>query len=525
MARRRTTTNTFAGHVEGLKASYQAAKTGRFRPSLSGVSYQGTGADYHLTDNDLLRLIETARYHDRNNMIVGQGVTRLVDNVIQSGFNLDPQTGDANVDALLKARWAEWAGDPDRCDSAGRYTFRRKEWLTLRQMIVDGDVFHLGLTGGQIQTVEAHRVRTPSNTKQEVALGVKMDSMRRAIEYWIAKEDIDPRSLKKVSDVQPIPVRDRENRRVAFHCYLPERISQTRGITALNRIVDCVGMHDDIQFANLVKQQMAAALAIIRTRPMGASFDSGDQFGARESETVADGTTRTVENFSPGLFIEGAPGESLTAFTANVPNAEFFNHALLILTFIAVNLNIPVAVLLLDPKQTNFSGWRGAIDQARISFSRIQSALIEQFHAPVYTWKLWQWIATDDEVGAAFASLGPAFFLHRWNPPAWDYIEPAKDATADATKLDRHLSSPRRVYARRGMDWDDVAREIVEDRGALIELALQRAAAINATWPDAKLDWREILAPIKVPTAAPPAEADAEETQARQEEARAQDAA
>src|SRR5690606_1028361 len=102
--------------------------------------------------------------------------------------------------------------------------------------------------------------------------------------------------------------------------------------------------------------------------------------------------------YAPGIEYTGAPGEKLTGFSPNIPNAEFFEHARLILTFVAINLDMPLQMLLLDATATNFSGWRGAFDQAKIGFRQIQSWLLKRFYAPVYEWKLRQWIAEDPAI-------------------------------------------------------------------------------------------------------------------------------
>jgi capsid protein len=84
-------------------------------------------------------------------------------------------------------------------------------------------------------------------------------------------------------------------------------------------------------------------------------------------------------------------------------------------------------------------------------------------------------------------------FAHVWHPPTWQYIEPLKDAQADALRIDKNLTSPRRLQAERGHDWRTIAKEIVADRVALIETALEAAADLNSRYPEALIDWRELV--------------------------------
>jgi lambda family phage portal protein len=485
-----------------LKNDYAAGTNTRYRPAPRGVQISGSGADYHYrSETKFLRAIERSRFFDRDNMVVGQGVNRLCANVVQDGFTLDVRTGNKSIDKELSERWSEWANDPEACDYEGEKTFRKMESLVLRSVIVDGDVLALPLRDfGSLQMVEAHRLRTPSNTRKNVVHGVEMADSARRERYWITKEDLDPiLSLSRVSDVKQVEARDELGNRQVFHVYLPTRFSQRRGVTAFAPVVDAIGMHDDLQFATLVKAQVASCFAIFEELDIaigaGGAKPGTIRTGSQTTEANADGTQRTVEGVAPGMRVTGSPGVKLTGFSPNIPNPEFFPHATLILTFIAVNLDLPVAVLLLDPSNTNFSGWRGAIDQARMRFRTIQADLREGFHTPVYKWKVRQWMEESDRLRSAFLKLGEKMFWHRWNPPTWRYIEPNKDAAADDLRTSRGLISRRRRAAEQGYDGEELDAEIIADNGALLELAIKEAARLRGKYPDYPVTFQQILQP------------------------------
>lgn len=63
--------------------------------------------------------------------------------------------------------------------------------MALRRVMFDGDIVVLPLQSGELQIIEAHRIRTPAKAK-DIIHGVKLDSFRKRIEYWITKDDIDP---------------------------------------------------------------------------------------------------------------------------------------------------------------------------------------------------------------------------------------------------------------------------------------------------------------------------------------------
>lgn len=511
MVRRRNQQASIVSVMDDLRAEFRAGKDSRFQSRLQGVASMGSGADWHFrTEARQLHMLERARHYDRNDVIVGQGVSRLVANIVQDGFRLDPQTGDGGLDREMKWRWAAWAGDPDQCHSEGELSFAQMEALALRSVVVDGDVIALPLTDGRIQWVEAHRLRTPRSTKRNVIYGVQVDDQKRRIAYWLTKDDVDPlRPVNLVSDVRIYPARDADGNRQVLHIYSPKRFSQTRGVTALAPVSETIGMHDDLQFATLVKCQMASLIAILRERgpnwqPMGAT-----QYGEQTTDTAA-GYTRTIEGVGAGLEIAGDVDEKLSAFAGNVPSPEFLNHAHLILTFIAINLDMPVHVLLIDPSQTNFSGWRGAIDQARLRWKQIQSWLLGAFHSPIYRWKVRQWLQTDVAIQSLAAKPGIDPFGHRWNPPQFPYIDPMTDASADLLQVRNGLNSHRRIQAARGREWEEVADELILDNAYAIRAALREAREINAEFDEAAVHWRELVSlptpdGVSVAVGAPPA--------------------
>lgn len=498
MRRRAIEVTSTAQAFADMKADYAAARPSRHRRTRTGIAPSGAGADYHYrSEADYLRLMENARDMDRNDVVVGQAIDRAVTNTIQDGFRLDPDTGDDDLDQDLVERWEAWGENPDDCDAAGEHSFKELEYFSLRAAFVDGDMVSIGTQDGQLEMIEAHRIRTPRNTKRNVVHGVLLDASRKRLEYWITKEEVDPfKPVSRVSDITPRPVRDALGGRILFHTYLPKRVSQTRGVTALAPIFDVLDKFEDIQFAKLIQAQIVSCFAIFRQQSGEGGFVPDKSVeGAVSTQTLGDGATRTIEGIAPGMDIVGAPGEELKGFSPNVPNPEFFDHVRLMLTLVGINLGLPLILVLMDGSETNFSGWRGAFAQAKLGFQRNQRRLCERFHRPVYLWKLQQWIADDPVLRKRANAIGARITKHTWNKPIWEYIEPVKDVTADLIRVRNGLTSPRRRARERGTEWNQVAREISEDNRTAIVLAKETAADINKQFSDDPnpVHWREVL--------------------------------
>jgi len=495
--RRSLEADTRVGDVfDTLRSDYNATRRSRYRRERSNVPWSGASADYHLRSaTDHLRLMELARDMDRNDVIIGQAIDRAVDNIVQQGFTLDANSGDPELDKAITADHLEWASDPDQCDAAGELAYGEKQWLDERQMLVDGDVVELPLREGSLQCVEAHRVRTPSSSRRKnVVSGVVMNKRRRREEYWITKEEIDPlKPLGLMSEIKPYRVRDGDGNRQLFHVYNARRATQTRGVTALAPLFDLAAQFEDIQFAKLVQEQIVSCFAILHEVDAGIRTSKGAQKGEQETVSLEDGTTRTIEGIAPGMEIFGSPGARMTGFSPNIPQPEYFPHVRLVLTLLGVNLGLPLVLLIMDASETNFSGWRGAVDQARLGFRRNQFGLENRLLRPAHRWRCRRLLKRDRAVRRLHESGAVNVFRHDWVAPTWPYIQPLQDAQTDLLQMRNALTSPRRIQAERSRNWETITDEIVEDNALAIEKAMKRADKINAAHGEQKVHWRELI--------------------------------
>jgi capsid protein len=271
-------------------------------------------------------------------------------------------------------------------------------------------------------------------------------------------------------------------------------------------MADTADHWDDLNFANLVGAKVQSCYTILREMEAAApGIPTPGNDHSETTETRPDGETRPLADIAPGFEVYGFKGEKLRGFMPTIPGVQFFDHSRLLLGFLAVNLDLPLCVFLLDAESTNFSGFRGAIDQARQRWKEIQTWLQGSLHRPVYEWKVRQWAVTDPALRAAVqrvddlrATLGyvPAGevdpFAHVWHAQELPYIQPVDDATADILQAKGLLSSPRRLAAMRGIDFSDLTDEIVADHGRRIEMAHAKAEDLNKRL-GLDLTWRDIL--------------------------------
>ena len=484
---------TIQSEFADIRADYDATRYSRFVRRRTGVAPMGASADYHFrTEKEYYDLIEQARDMDRNDGLVGILADRRVDNIVQSGFTLDPKTGDKELDNALWQWWEDLSTDPDQCDVTGECTWKEIERQACRSESIDGDIIITGTEDGTFQLLESHLIRTKSKT-DDTFLGVTTDAVGRRLQYHVADE---LSQFGQFGDVTPVDVRNEDGIRQVFHVFNPKRANVTRGVTQLAPVFSLSGMLEDINFAKLVQQQVVSCFAVFRKMAAGGNrLPSADGYGDAKTETTAAGS-RQLEGVSPGMEVIGQPGEELQGFSPNVPNSEYFQQVKLILQIIGVNFGLPLCLVLMDGSETNFSGWRGAVDEARKGFIADQMNLVRRLNRPAYIWRLWYELQQKgSQFKKSFNKLQQGIFRHNWNLPTWSYIEPVADAQGDAEQLKNALTSPRRLHAARGKDWEEIAEESIADNAFAIQKAQTQAAAINAEFPNGPgITWRDLIA-------------------------------
>ena len=479
------------------KGYAMASRRGSQKRRRSGVPSHGAGADYHYRgDNDWLWMSELAWDLYRNDPIVGSIADRAVEQTLQGGIGYDPDTGDTGLDRFLKSWWDEITIDPRQCSSDHELDFGQQEEIVLRTTLMAGDLFALPLDDGTVDLVEGHLCRSPSRSVRERPVhGVEfVPGTRRRAAYWFLKDNTDPfRTNINKGDLSPYPAWTDDGERNVWHVRFPKRATQTRGITALAPIFDTASYHADLQFLQMVKARAQSLFAFIRSR----STEFNPAYLAAESkmgrDATADRAKRAEEEFlsnerqysaiGAGSVISSLPGETVTMANSNTPNAEFFEHYKTLLTFVGVNLGMPLVMALMDASHTNFSGFRGAVDQARIGFRKNQKRLIRNFHAPYRRFKLLRLADEDDAVRKALEKTENRrskvdLFGGQWQPPAWPYLEPGKDAAADLLRTANSLSSPRRIARERGADIETLFAETIADNERGFDRACEAASRL-----------------------------------------------
>jgi capsid protein len=495
----------FASGTHGqMEAEYQAAKNTRFQ-RYRRIIQSGSGPDWHYrTQHDFMKIMEYARDMDRNDVVLGSIIDRSAINTIQGGAKLDFHTGDSSFDRDLLAGWREYTGIAENIDITGEDTLSDMEFTSFRSAKVDGDVWPVCMDDGRFQMFEAHRVRTPTRTKRNIFQGVELDGYRKPLTAWMTMEDMQfDMGQTVIKDYAQYPIRDKNGiRRVLqVHTNTKKRFTQTRGISGLAPCFDLIGMHDDIEFAAVLRQQVSNALIIFKERDKDFLGGSQEGLGETTQTTRQDGSVETLQSIGPGTIVSGQPGEKYRMDSPNVPGEQFLPHVKMILTLIGINLGMPLILVLMDASETNFSGWRGAFDQAKMGFQHNQRQMIRRFNDPVLQIHLAQRriqsLSFSHQLDLIIAKHGQHGF-YTWHQPTWPYINPMEDRQADLIAVANYQEAPSTNAARNGRDYRSEMRKGIADRGMAIEMAMAEADRLNSLRKgQPEVSWRELYTPLQ----------------------------
>ena len=493
-----------------MSAIYDAARVTRFNRIRGDL---GGSGDSHLTDQDLWNLRERAREYERNGTISKALFQRIADNVVRTGFDFQPKTGEIDVNQALKAKFDDWANDKNKSDSAGKFTFSKLTQINLASMLRDGDYFNVLHRGkargtktlrGTIQGLEGDRCVSPgskvNNTIEQsksnssnpnIILGVEVDAMNRPEAYHFTRHPSRTLTSSK-RQIKRTAARFDDGSPQVLHMFDPDRYSMTRSVSGLVQAFDLIEKIEDSNFAELVRLQISGCVAMFLGQHVDTETRSTLKFGPQETVNVDSSNTDTLEEFRPGMVVHGRPGETLEGFSPNIPNAEFLPFTRRILRMIAMEFGIPYELLMLDTTDTTFHGYRGVLVEARKRFQWLQQILKWNFLNPSANWIINIFLEDDDELADLVLKAKVNPFEYTFQSPGFPYVDPLKDVMADALAIASNLISPSEAVARQGGVYSEVIRQKIEDMALAILLAIEAAQEITDK-TKVEVDYRLLL--------------------------------
>ena len=399
-----------------------------------------------------------ARYEVANNSYARGIVLTLANDVVGTGPRLQLQTEDGPANRRIEREFAAWAkaiglAEKLRTMRAARAT--------------DGESFALLTSNRKLATpiqldlklIEADQVTTPDFTGllPFAVDGIVFDEAGNPVVYHVLNRHPGDAAVWLISDYEAIPAS------AVIHWYRSDRPGQSRGIP------------DIMPALPLFAQLRRFTLAVLAAAETAADFA-----GILYTDAPANGEADAAEPFEPielekRALVTMPGGWKMSQMQAEQPATTYAEFKHEILNEIARCLNLPFNVAAGNSSGYNYAS--GRLDhQTYFKSLRVDQSHLERV---VLDRVLAAWL--DEAVlipGLLPAGLGPiADWPHQWFWDGQEHVDPAKEATAQATRLANNTTTLAYEYARQGRDWEDALNQRAKEIALMNQLGLPFAPA------------------------------------------------
>ncbi len=394
-----------------------------------------------------------ARYETANNSYARGIVLTLAHDVVGTGPRLQMLTGDSEANRRIEQAFMLWA----------RSVHLAEKLRTMRMArATDGESFAVLTNNPRLNTevqldlrlIEADQVTTPDLDRlSTIAVdGIVFDGSGNPIEYHILRNHPGDSFYSFRSDYERIPASS------VLHWFRADRPGQTRGIP------------DIMPALPLFAQLRRFTLAVLAAAETAADFA-----GILYTDAPANGEADAAEPFEPielekRALVTMPGGWKMAQMQAEQPSTTYgeFKHELL--NEIARCLNMPFNVAAGNSSGYNYAS--GRLDHQtyykaiRVDQSNLERIILDRILAA--------WL---DEAallpGLLPDGLGPfAQWPHQWFWDGHEHVDPAKEASAQATRLASHTTTLADEYAKRGQDWETQLRQRAKEIALMSQLGL-----------------------------------------------------
>jgi lambda family phage portal protein len=439
-----------AGEV--MRRHYEGAGTGR-----RTQGWRKSGADVNAAVGPALTpLREAARDLVRNNPYAESALSTIVDHAV--GWGIVPTS--VPESATAQRVWNSWA-NTTLCDADGRHDFAGLEKLVMRTVGESGEVLvrrrirrvedgiPLNL---QLQVMDPDYLDTSKEQDQlpnggRIIQGVEFDAIGRRAAYWLFQEhpgSLRPRSFSSVR----VPAEG------ILHIFKASRPGQVRGPSWFGPVLLRAKDFDDYEDATLMKQKIAACLAVLTTDVDGEGTPLG---------TADDTETPEIDALEPGAILNLRPGRSVEVVSPPPVN-DYDTYSKTQLRAIATGLGVTYEDLTGDYQDMPFSAAR----MSRLRhWARVEDwrwrLLVPQFCVPVYQWAM---------ENAVILGQLRAVPTAEWTAPPAPMVDPVNEGLAFTRNIRGGLQSLSDSLRERGYNPRTVLKEIASDNALLDELGL-----------------------------------------------------
>ena len=373
---------------------------------------------------------------------------------------------DTRANAIIEEAWWKW------CTKKWCSATRRHNMVTLQNLLIcavarDGEVFVVRIREGDrrnpfrfsLKALEADYLDEMYDAElangNTIRMGIEQTPEGRPVAFhFFKKHPGDRKGHMSLNERVRVPAED------VLHLFVPDRLSQTRGVPWLHAALRRTKMCEGYEEAELVAARAGASKMGFYVSP------DGDAAGLGEEE---DG--EFLEKFEPGTIGVAPSGYDFKEFDPKHPADAFDKFLKHNLRAISASLNVAYPNLAADLEGTSYSSIRqGTLDE-RDTWMLLQNWLISEFLEPVFEW--WLEAALISQAVPLPLSKFDKFNAPMFRGRRWQWVDPEKDAKGDEVALLNGFKSLTQVIAEQGGDIEELFTELAYEKEKLEELGIQ----------------------------------------------------
>ena len=405
-----------------------------------------------------------ARYEVANNSYARGIVLTLANDCVGTGPRLQLLTDDPRANRTIEEAFAQWS------DAVGLAPRLR----TMRMARADsGEAFGI-LTNNpavdapvqlDLRLIEADQVTTPvfDPAAPQPVDGIVLDRLGNPVEYHVQQTPPGDVNFLAVSGVVSIFA----SRVPMIRMARADRSGQARGIPDITPALPLFAQLRRYTLAVIAAAETAADFAAVlyTDAPANGEADPVEPMDLVELE-------RRMATVLPG-------GWKLGQVTAEQPATTYGEFKVQILNEIARCLNMPFNVAAGNSSGYNYAS--GRLDHQ----TYYKSIRVDQAHLgrvvldPLFRAWLDEATLVEGLLPQSMRRISP-LPEHQWFWDGMEHVDPAKEASAQATRLTSHTTTLAYEYARQGRDWEAELRQRAKEVALMNELRLATAQAAPA---------------------------------------------
>lgn len=461
---------------QAKRRSFDAAQISRLTASMPRESWAA--------DVDIYKSLRILRARSRalsyNNDYAKKFLQMCTTHVVgPNGFSLRAKAEhpDGTIDAVdtkaIEDAFWEWS-KLGVCEISGKYSFFDIQNMFIRAVSRDGEAMIRRIInpaankfGYALQVLDIDRLdinyNAALNDGRLIKMGVELSPQGKPLAYHLFAKHPGENIYWTASGgrYERVPAEE------IFHCYLPDRPEQTRGIP---------WMHSAILRLNNLGGYEEAAIIAARVGASKMGFFTSPEGDGSALADATDSTGALLSEADPGTFGVLPEGFQFQSFNPDYPAQAYGDFVKSCLRGVASGLGVAYNTLSNDLEGVNFSSIRTGVLEERDNWMVLQRWMTECFLDIVYS----DWLKMSLLSGAIVTKFGkplPAYKLDKyknasWQGRRWQWVDPRADVEANIAAIQNGLKSRYDVISEQGKDLDEVWAELSSEELKAEQLGL-----------------------------------------------------